>query len=227
MLEAKNNFKPVIWGTLLSLLITKLPFTKLIFFPFSMFVTYVHETNHGLVALLTGGSLISFTMQMDTSGLAYTQGGIRFLILSAGYVGSTIWGGLLLIASLKKKSYKPLLSILSIFFLIFTLLYARNFVAFGSGLFFSALLFLFSNLKNNNFTSIFIGFLAVQTSFNSISDIYDLLFLSKTCARTDAHLMSQEMTGGLIPPIIFATIWALIAGILFFIILKKALKTKI
>lgn len=226
MLSEKINFKPVIWGSFLSLLITKLPFTKVIFFPFTMFVTYLHEASHGLMALLTGGSIISFTMQMDTSGLAYTQGGIRFLILSAGYVGSTLWGCLLLLASLKQKSYKPVLYFLSLFFLGFTILYARNFVAFTSGIFFAGIIFLFSNLKNHNFISIFIGFLAIQTSFNSINDIYELLFLSKTCITTDAHLMSQEMTGGLIPPIFFAIIWGLVSAMLFFIILKKSIKTK-
>jgi hypothetical protein len=163
---------------------------------------------------------------MDTSGLAYTQGGIRFLILSAGYIGSTIWGCLLLVAALKQKSYKPVLYALSLFFLIFTILYARNLVSFTSGILFSGLMFLFSNLKNNYFISIFIGFLAVQTSFNSINDIYELLFLSKLSITTDAHLMSQEMTGGLIPPMFFAILWGLVSAILFFIILKKSLKSK-
>lgn len=226
MLSEKNNFKPVIWGTFLSLLITKLPFTKIVFFPFTMFVTYLHEASHGLMALITGGSIISFTMQIDTSGLAYTQGGIRFLILSAGYIGSTLWGCLLLIASLNKKSYKPVLYSLSLFFLVFTILYARNLVSFTSGILFSGLMFLFSNLKNNSFISIFMGFLAVQTSFNSINDIYELLFLSKTSVTTDAHLMSQEMTGGIIPPIFFAILWGLVSAMLFFMILKKSIKNK-
>lgn len=224
-IEKKQNFGIIIISGILSIIISKLPFGNFVLFPFSMFVTYLHESSHGLAAILTGGKLLSFTMQMDTSGLAYTQGGIGFIIVSAGYLGSAIWGNLLLIASIKKLKGKIILSILSLFFLLFTLLFARNLVAFFAGLFFATSIFLITKIKNNKIISFFLSFLAVQTCFNSINDIYDLIFLSRLDIKTDAHIISREMTAGIIPPIVFALLWIIISGIIFFFTLKISLKS--
>lgn len=224
--ESKQNLTGVIFAGILSIFFDKIPFASSILFPFSMFVTYLHESSHGLAAILTGGALVSFTMEMDTSGLAHTQGGIRFLILIAGYLGTTIWGALLITASIKKVKGKIILSSLSLFFLLFTLLFARNLVSFSMGLFFALSMFVLSKIKNNTVISLFLAFLAVQTCFNSIDDIYDLIFLSNTNIVTDAHLLSKEFTYGFIPPIVFALFLSFISASIFAFTIKKLSNTK-
>ncbi len=52
----------------------------------------LHEVSHGLAALLTGGQVERLILSHDEGGLAFTRGGNRLLILSAGYLGSALWG---------------------------------------------------------------------------------------------------------------------------------------
>ena len=46
---------------------------------------------------MTGGHVHNLIVNPDASGLTTTSGGFRFLILSGGYLGSTIVGAILLI----------------------------------------------------------------------------------------------------------------------------------
>ena len=55
--------------------------------PFRVFVVLVHEVNHALMALATGGEVLEIRTFWDESGHAVTSGGIVTLICSAGYVG--------------------------------------------------------------------------------------------------------------------------------------------
>ncbi|HEX8683100.1 MAG TPA: M50 family metallopeptidase [Ardenticatenaceae bacterium] len=64
--------------------------------PVKMFVVLLHEMSHGLAAVLTGGEVEQLRLLSDEGGLALTRGGNRFLILSAGYLGSALWGAALL-----------------------------------------------------------------------------------------------------------------------------------
>jgi hypothetical protein len=207
----KNNLPLIIAMGILSVILGNLPFGGLIFYPFVMFVTYLHEACHGLTALATGGHLVSFRMSLDTSGVAYTAGGLRALIISAGYLGSSFCGALLLIAAFRKGTEKPVLNGLSAFFLIFTILFARNPVSFIMGLFFAATMFLLGRMKHTPLLTAFLAFLAVQCTFQSLNDLLTLFFLSGTSITTDAHIMSREITGGLVPPVFFAIIWGIIS----------------
>src|SRR5690606_11827509 len=51
---------------------------------------------HGLAAILTCGSFLHFEVTQRGAGLAYTSGGSRFLIIQAGYVGTALFGAILL-----------------------------------------------------------------------------------------------------------------------------------
>jgi len=66
-------------------------------YPFRLFVTMIHEMGHGLGALLTGGDFVRFEVTSRGAGLAYTSGGSRAVVIQAGYVGTALFGALLLI----------------------------------------------------------------------------------------------------------------------------------
>src|SRR3712207_855059 len=77
------------------------PYAWVVAYPFQLFVTFIHEGGHALAAVLTGNSVQSLSVSLDTSGLTETlvpQGGFfsRLLISSAGYLGAIGFGALLL-----------------------------------------------------------------------------------------------------------------------------------
>ncbi|GAB0489195.1 hypothetical protein MMPV_000412 [Pyropia vietnamensis] len=51
-----------------------------------------------MAAVLTCGTVVSITVNASEGGCTLTRGGIRAVILSAGYLGSSAWGGALIFA---------------------------------------------------------------------------------------------------------------------------------
>lgn len=190
---------------LLGIALSYVPFLGLLFYPVRLFVTFLHEASHGLAAIVTGGQLLQFTLAPDTSGLAYTRGGFRPLILVAGYAGSCLWGGLLLVASRRAGWEKAVLLSLGAFLLGFTVLFVRNFFGFGVGLGLGAFFLWAGWHGHKRYLSLLLAFLAVQNSFFALEDLVSLFRISAgTRVVTDASLMSRELTAGLVPPVVFA-----------------------
>ena len=69
----------------------------LFIYPIKIFVVFMHEVSHGLAAIATGGRIVEIQINPQQGGYAITQGGSRFWTLTAGYLGSLLWGGLILL----------------------------------------------------------------------------------------------------------------------------------
>ncbi len=67
----------------------------LLLYPVRMLVTFLHEFGHAFGALITGGKVASLEVRPDGSGVCWTAGGNRAVILMGGYLGSAIFGNLL------------------------------------------------------------------------------------------------------------------------------------
>jgi hypothetical protein len=65
-------------------------------YPLRLFVTLIHELGHGLAAIVTGGSFEHFNVTKSGAGVAYTTGGARVVIIQAGYLGTALFGAVLL-----------------------------------------------------------------------------------------------------------------------------------
>lgn len=101
-----------------------IPFGEYIVYPFRLFGTFVHETAHALAAVITGGSVVGMHVNWDTSGLTTTRGGSRFLISSAGYLGSIMLGATLLFLGRRRDWAKPTLIGLGVATLLATFFFA-------------------------------------------------------------------------------------------------------
>jgi len=72
-------------------------------YPLKVFVVLLHEISHAMVAVATGGTIEQIVLDPDQGGACYCPGGNAFLTLSAGYLGSLAWGGLLISAGQMKR----------------------------------------------------------------------------------------------------------------------------
>jgi hypothetical protein len=77
-------------------------------YPLKILVVFLHEISHGLAAVLSGGSIVEIQLQSGEGGHTYTTGGNAFLIYSAGYLGSMLWGALLLVLVARAKDARGL-----------------------------------------------------------------------------------------------------------------------
>ncbi|MBC7795888.1 MAG: M50 family metallopeptidase, partial [Pyrinomonadaceae bacterium] len=106
--DARPQLKTLLFATVLSIALWFIPFTEYLVYPFKLFVTFIHESCHVLAALITNSAVYSLTVSPDTSGavLAAPETFVAALIISsAGYVGASAFGALMLI--LIRRNLQP------------------------------------------------------------------------------------------------------------------------
>ena len=72
-------------------------------YPLKLFVVLLHELSHGLAALATGGRIHEIRVFPEEGGQTTTSGGYAFVITSAGYLGSMLFGATILLVATRTK----------------------------------------------------------------------------------------------------------------------------
>jgi len=104
-----NEKRVLLVAIVLTLALQLIPYGRWLTYPFLIFSTFIHETCHALATVLTGGKVDSLTVALDGSGLTFRQGGIGLIVVPAGYIGTALVGGLLLILSRNLARTRPVL----------------------------------------------------------------------------------------------------------------------
>lgn len=120
------NARWLLIAILLTIFLSFLPFAHILTYPFLIFSTFIHETSHAVAAVLTGGEVESLIVRMNGSGVTYTRGGLRFVVSSAGYLGTTLFGALLLLLSRNEKYVRPTLIGCALLVLLVTAVFVGN-----------------------------------------------------------------------------------------------------
>jgi predicted MFS family arabinose efflux permease len=61
--------------------------------PLKLLSVFVHEMGHAGACIITGGWVKEIEVYEDEGGGTGSSGGIRCLVIPAGYVGGAFWGG--------------------------------------------------------------------------------------------------------------------------------------
>lgn len=119
-------------------LLRHIPFIKR---PIQWLEVFFHELSHGLVAILTFGHAHRLEITWQGAGCMTTRGGIRILILLAGYMGAVVWGTLIALAGawLGAQGATALLWALSALVGLTILFFVRDLVTLAITLFMLAL----------------------------------------------------------------------------------------
>src|SRR5882724_4522122 len=127
--SATSPFWVMVTMTIITIVISFLPFVGNLTHPFKIFATFMHEISHAIATVITGGSIAShsLTVRWDGSGEVYHSGGWNSIIGSAGYVGSTLFGCLMMLLAKSRKLAKPVLAAAGLLVLGFTLVYGATF----------------------------------------------------------------------------------------------------
>ena len=112
-----------------------------IVYPLKVFVVLLHEISHAIVAVATGGTIERIVLDPNQGGACYCPGGNAFLTLSAGYLGSLAWGGLLIAAGQTQRiNSRWVTGGAGLLVMGLTLAYVRSAFGFGFGLAFGSTL---------------------------------------------------------------------------------------
>ncbi|KAI2513828.1 hypothetical protein MHU86_611 [Fragilaria crotonensis] len=169
---------------LVNLVLWKTPLLK----PMKLIAVFIHEMGHATACWWTGGKVEKIEVYNNEGGVTKYRGGIRAIIIPAGYVGGAFWGGVFVTLSGDRVAATVAASIFVIAMLI-SLRFSPNGMLVGLTLGFSLFTLLFIFLDWFVFDpllqyvtlyyGVFIG------SF-SVYDIYDDL-ITRTVEGSDAH----------------------------------------
>lgn len=102
---------------LASLLLWNLPFGGVLLYPFKLLATWMHELSHGVAMLAAGAGFDHILVYRDTSGLAYARSTVgpfaSAVIAAAGYMGTPVWGAVLLVVTRDARSARRALVVLA------------------------------------------------------------------------------------------------------------------
>jgi hypothetical protein len=210
--EAKNAFSLLVICSALTLVLWFVPLGWVLTYPFRMFVTLIHEGGHAAAALISLGTVRRISLDWHGNGMTETSGGMGFLISSAGYIGATIYGAILLLLLRKAERAKPLALGTGAIVLLETIVLGGNLVIWVTGLAVGLLLLAVGWMAPRRVVHFFMSFLAIQAVLNALFDLKALFYLSVWDPNrlTDARNMAAA-TSNLLPAVFWAIAWGVTA----------------
>ncbi|WP_428266145.1 M50 family metallopeptidase [Haliangium sp.] len=191
-------------GLLVSLLLWNLPYGGLVLYPFKLLATWLHELSHGLVMIVTGAGFDRMDLYRDTSGLAFAHVGVgrlgRAAIATAGYMGTPLFGALMLVWGQTGRSARRALAALGVLMGLSALLYGGNrfgVIALSVG---AAACLGLACCGGRRVAIWMVNFTAAQACINALLDIRvlfraKLVVNGKVMGASDAHNMAAATTG--------------------------------
>ena len=210
--EIKASFKLLVLASMLTVVLWFIPFAGIIAQPINLFATFIHESGHALAALASFGSVDRVDLHWNGNGETYIQG-LSIFAVSAGYLSTMLYGAGLLLLLRRARNAKLAAFGTAGVLLMITLFFGGNFLAWATGLFFGIGCLLLGLMGKPRVTHFLMSFLAVQCVLQAFYDLRVLLFLSASDfnVHTDATIMAR-MSGGVIPAIVWAIGWSLLAA---------------
>ncbi|CAI9752991.1 unnamed protein product [Fraxinus pennsylvanica] len=187
--------------------------------PFKLITVFLHEASHAIACKLTCGEVEGIQVHANEGGVTQTRGGVYWLILPAGYLGSSFWGMVLILASTNLVTARIAAGclILSLFIVLFI---AKNWTLRGlciGFIIFIAVVWVLQELTKVRILRYIILFIGVMNSLFSVYDIYDDL-ISRRVNSSDAEKFAE-----LCPCPCNGAAWGVIWGIISFIFLCGAI----
>jgi hypothetical protein len=210
--EIRESFKFLLLASAVTMVLWFIPFAELLTYPFRIFVTFVHETGHAIASFATLIGVVSMNIDWNGNGQVIPAREANVVAVSAGYLGSLIYGsGLLLL--LRKGRYARTVAIATASaFLVAPIIFGGTVTTWIFGLALGGGLMALALKAAPRMVHFFMSFLAVQCLLNAFYDLRALMYLSAFSpgTHTDAQYMSK-ITGGFLPAAFWAVVWTLIS----------------
>jgi len=190
-----------------------------ILYPLKLLVVFFHESSHAIATLLTGGTVKELVINQDQGGYVISQGGNRFIILSAGYIGSLLWGVIIYMASVKSHYDKAIMAVLGISILIITLVLSRSIFSWLFGLLSGGAMLLMARYLAEKYNDFVLRLIGLTSMMYAPLDIYSDT-ISRSYLQSDAYSLA-EYTGG--TTLLWGSIWIIISVVVIFYCLKWVL----
>lgn len=181
-------------------------------YPVRIMVVFFHEMSHALAGLLTGGRVLEISVVEQEGGHALIAGGSRFFTLSAGYLGSMLWGGALLLASTRSALVRPTSATLGVILIVVALTLVEPTGSFGFwfAIITGGALLVIGVKLHEGINELVLSVIGMTSCLYAIYDIKSDI-LDRPHLRSDARMLADH-TG--IPTEVWGVIWIALAVIM-------------
>ncbi len=176
-------------------------------YPLKIFVVFMHEVSHGLAAIATGGRIVEIQINPQQGGHALTQGGSRFWTLTAGYLGSLLWGGIILLLAARTRFDKAISILIGFGMVAISIGFGESTFTYLFGIGFGVALVAIGFYLPEAVNDWILRIIGVTSCLYAILDIKSDV-LDRANLRSDARMLS-EVTG--IATEIWGVLWIFIA----------------
>jgi hypothetical protein len=210
----RNSLLIAIGAFIVALILWNVPQLDFLMYPVRLFVTFIHETGHGVAAIISGGQFHQLVVSSDGSGVAATSGGWRWLILPAGYVGAALFGAALFYLANTVRDTRYVSAGVAVLCAVMALVYTDFLsTAWLVGLGFALIMGLLAWKGRREINLAVLNVLAVICALNAVVDLVGVINNSTMMAgnvRNDAAAFT-DLYLPIFPPGIVAVCWAGIA----------------
>ncbi len=190
-----------------------------VLYPLKLLVVFFHESSHALATVLTGGEVKEFEINHEQGGYVISKGGNRFIILSAGYLGSLLWGLMIYAASVQSLYDKILMGCLGTSIILITVLLSSSYFSLLFGLMSGVGMLVIARFLINSYNDFLLRLLGLTSMMYAPLDIYSDT-ISRSHLESDAYMLAEH-TGG--STILWGSLWIIISIILIYYCLKWSL----
>lgn len=188
-------------------------------YPLKIFVVLLHEWSHAVALMASGGTLERIVLDPQQGGATFGVGGSAFLTLSAGYLGSLLWGSLMVLGAQARRIRPQIVTgVMGGAVVALTLLYIRSLFGIGFGLLFGSALILGARFVPAIWNRRVLLTLGLTSCLYAILDIKSDV-IERQELRSDARMLA-ELTG--VPTLVWGFAWIAVALFISFLLFRRA-----
>lgn len=188
--------------------------------PLKWLVVFLHESSHAVATIITGGTVKSLVIVPEQGGQVISVGGNRFVILSAGYVGSLLCGLFLFLATVYTERDRLLTAALGVMVIVITISFAKTVFSLMFGIAAGGALCLSARYLPDIVNDLICRVIALSNILYVPLDIYDDT-LARQHLRSDAAMLAEEFGGH---TMIWGGLWLVICLVLIIVCFRLALR---
>ena len=190
--------------------------------PVKILVIFLHEFAHGVAVILTGGSWENLSLNVNQGGHVTFRGGNRFIIASAGYLGSLIFGVALFVAAVRTNLDRYVLGFLGAVMIFVAAIYSREmFPLLFCTLFGAAMIVIawFAHALVSDLLLRVFGLISmIYVPYDIFSDT-----IQRPNIRSDARIIAEEIGGA---TVFWGGLWLLISVVVILVTINFCLNNE-
>ncbi len=183
---------------------------NIVLYPLKVLVVFFHESSHALMTIFTGGEVAELVVTVQQGGHVLSRGGNRFLTLTAGYLGSLMWGVVIYVVAARTRIDKLAMFILGTLVAGIALIFVRNAFGFCFSLLTGGVMIILGIKANEAVNDFILRLIGLTSMIYAPLDIYSDT-ISRSYLRSDARMLAEEIGG---TTILWGGLWIIISVII-------------